>query len=408
MSFWVIGAWIVLTLVWLVPFQFTGQSKATVQAIAEDWFALRIVYLATAVVTTVCTYSRIKKDWRRRDASVRPTPTEAAQGPFPVGSDDIEAWLRSQGYRVTREDQALRATVNRYSLLGGSVFHVGIVAVGLSLALHSATVESVSLRVTEGQTFAEAGWTAEEELLLPSSIRHHRLVSITPEYYEDVLLFTRLTARIETPAGTQQEFSLARPYWIDPVRVLSIQDYNLAPHIAVVDWAGEREEHVIAMNLSPPGTEDSAEIPVSPLYVSLIAYPDYGVVDGRNVSMSYNIVEPAFLMSVQTGDRAGPLKARELLRLGDSLTVDGYEISVPELSRYGTFRLTTAPGLPLVLLSLLMTLIGLAWRFFLRRHDVMAWETDEGLMIDGWTDMRGREAGRGRLIRLARQAGVLG
>jgi hypothetical protein len=403
-SFWVLGAWIALTLVWLVPFQLTGQSHETIRAIAEDWLAFRAVYVAVGLTTVVCAWTRMARDMRRaqRTDVTHPAPTPDAERIQGLDLDGVDSSLRARRYAVTRSDGSLYAVRNRYSLLGGSIFHFGIVLLGVSLVAHLLTVDSTTLRVTEGQSVGEAA--AASGVVVPSAFRYFTLESIQPQYFEDVLLFTKLEARLSAADGSSRVFSLSQPYWIGPTTLASISDFNLAPHIETTAPDGTVQEYVVAMNLSPPGAEDAVAMPDVPFEMSLIAFPDHGVVDGRDVSLSYNIREPAFLVAVKEPGRTGSLVARELVGIGEPIEADGYAIRISGLSRYGTFRVTTAPALPFMALSFLVMTVGVSWRLLLRRHSVMAWADSDGVVVDGWLDMAGRSAGRELGVELLRKA----
>lgn len=404
-SFWLLGAWIAMTVVWIVPFQLTGQPAETIRAIAEDWLVLRAIYAAVGITTLACAWTRAARDLRRFSAEdpARPTPTATAE---PVAGIDIEwlgGWLRARGYRVATVGDRLSAVRNPYSLLGGSLFHFGIVLLGMSLVGHLLTVNTTTLRITEGQTVEDAA-AASGIGSLPAQLRYMTLESIEPEYHEDVLLFTQLDARMTTADGRARSFSLSRPQWLGPTMLLSISDYNLAPHFEVRTPDGATNEYVVAMNLSPPGAEDQTEIPNVPLNISIAAYPDHGVFEGRDVSLSYNINNPAFLVSLSDIGRNGTLLARELVAIGEPVSAAGHAIRISGLSRYGTFRLTRAPAVPFMALSFITLTAGVVWRYVLRRRTVMAWASPDGVLVDGWLDMGGRAIGRHQVVEELRKA----
>lgn len=408
-SFWVIGLWVAMTLVWVLPFQISGQSPETIRAIAEDWLAFRVIYGLAGLTTLLCSWTRLVRDLRkvRRPGATHPAPSEGAVLLPDLSSGTLREWLGSHGYTVSEREGSLRAAKHSYSLLGSSVFHLGIVLFGISLVAHTLTVESVSLRVTEGQRIADAA--AESDVAgIPREIGFLTLESIEPQYFKDVLLFTRLDATVTSADGASRRFTLSRPYWTGPTTLMRIGDYNLAPHVEVTFPDGTVQEHVVAMNLVPPGTEDEANTPDVPFEISIIAYPDHGVVDGRDVSLSYNIKEPAFLVSLRGSGRTGSLAARELVGFKDPISAGGYTVRITDLSRTGTFRITTAPLLPLVALALLTMTVGLAWRYLLRRQSVMVWASGDGVLIDAWTDIGGRDAGREHLVRKLQKAGLTG
>lgn len=405
-SFWILGAWLALTIVWVLPFQLTGQPAATVTAIAEHWLVFRLVYALVAIATLKCVWGRLARDVRRMrmPQSAPSAPSEDSVLLTGYGVHAIRQSLESRGYSVSDDGSVLHATKHRYSVLGGSVFHIGVVLLGFSLVAHGLTVDSRTLRITEGQEVTEAAESAKFGRL-PSALRYLRLESIEPGYFKDVLLFTKLDAAFKAADGSSRRLSLSRPLWLSPVSLLSISDYNLAPHIEVTDANNQTTEYVVAMSLVPPGNRDEATVPETPLTISMMVYPDHAVINGRDVSRSYNIVKPAFMVSVLEQGRQGALLARQLVRIGEPIKAAEYSVRISGLSRYGTFRVISAPALPFVALSLLAMCVGVCWRYVLRRRSVMAWVAEDGTLIDAWVDLRGRAAAREEIVRELRRAG---
>lgn len=387
--------------VWLVPFQLTGQPDATVAEIAWNWWPIRAAYVLVAISTLVCTWQRLRRDLRRvRRPLNRPqTPPQTAIELTGMPSAALAERLETHGYSLVRHESGFDAVRHPFSALGGSLFHLALIAIAAAIVLQHSLGSVAEMRVTEGQTFSDAAAASPGWARL--AVEGLTLTTIEPDYYKDVLLFTRLDATVSSADGEARKMSLARPRWLDPFTHLTIQDYGLAPHIRSVDTTGTMTDDVVAaMNIFPPGTEDSVTLPGSGLVLSVVAYPDYGVVDGEDVSLSYNIKRPVFRVTAQSSlDKT--FVGRGLVGIDQPLPSGSHVVTITGLSRYGTFKLFRSYGPPLALLAGLLLMAGLLLRFAWPRHDVVVWETADGVLVDAWLDGFGRAEGRARLIRLA-------
>lgn len=393
LSFWILGFGFALLLVWVVPFEITGQPQATVEAIGSTWPPMRIFYLAALLSTLACSLPRFKRDFNRA-RSWHAASAGALEG-SPVVNQTLEAAehrLVSAGYRTRRDGDTLRAVRHPGAPLGSSVAHLALLVLAVGLLTHTLTGTSTSVRVTEGQVLADG---AREGTALPADVRRRmgqmRLDRITPRFYKDVLLFERLEASIED-SGRARVFSLAQPLWIDPLTHLSIQDFGLAPRFKIKQGGRTVQDSTIAMSIFPAGTEDSVDFERLGWSVSVLAYPDYANRGGRDVSLSYNVRNPRLLVTIVNS--AGKVAARGLLAPGESLTAEGATLTLDGVSRYGSLRVSRSWGLPLMITAFFGLAGGLTWRLLFRRHDVVVRRVEEGVVYDAWLDMQGREAGR--------------
>lgn len=408
-ALWLMISWLALLLVWVLPFVITGQSEETIAAIGEQWLPFRIVYLAITVASLLCAAHRFTRDRARDWETALERRIVARQSIETHASHDLEtarSLLAANGFSV-RKVRAGRVwmTRNRISVHGGAVFHLALPLVALALLVNSATVTSASFELIEGQSvtdsFAKSGSPAEKAPLY-DSLSGITLLKVIPRFFGPYLLFERLDATV-SDGGAEKGFSLASPLWVDPVTNLSIQDFDVAPRFVVRSPDGEVvEDAAVAMDLFPPGEARPVSLAGAKADLAVRLYTDYEERDGAPVSGSYNIEDVRFLITAVSTVQGVPDEAlaRRTVAVGEPMTINGFDVSVDELKTVGTFRVTRAPGLPFVWLSLLLGCAGLAARILWRRTDVLVAETAGGVQFAAYQDMFGGAAGEREILRL--------
>lgn len=401
-SFWVLGAWVALAVVWLVPFQLTGQPDATVSGIATTWLPFQLAYAALTLTTAVCGFVRFQADLRRyraRPPVERPlpaTPSLRIDGSLPQAA----AALKRMRFEVTEAPDRVLGSRARLSVLGGSVFHLAIPLLALGLWLHATTFGAISFRLIEGQpastvapgiTAGQGEWAG-----LPLAADGLKLESVGPSFFEDVFLFERLDAvLLDERTGQSRWLSLSSPLWLDPFTMVSVQDFGLAPRVQLLEEDGSvAEEITAAMSVFPPGSQDRVFLPENAYIVGMTVLPDYGVVDGRDVSLSYNVREPRFVLTVEKEYPVGQVWARGMVGLDEPLSGAGLDVNIAELRYHGTFRVWRSYGWPVLALAALAMLVGTGARFLYPSHEVAVWEVDGGLGVDVRIDGRPGPVGR--------------
>ena len=402
-SFWLLAALMLMLSMWLIPFQFTGQSTGTIEAIAWGWLPLQVLYVLVGISTLMCTWERFRRDLRRigRGPKRTDSPTQGAVLVEGIDGDGLSKRLQKSGYEVAEDENGLRAVRRRWSPIGGSVFHIAILLFVIGIIVHQQTAVGITLRVIEGQPLLDtvppdAEWARADVAGLS-------LIDIQPEYFEDVLLFTDLDATLVRADGSQEKMSLSNPKWLDMFTHLSIQDFGFAPQVKVSLPDGEvRDQATVAMNVFPPGSEDSVEMADGSLRIHAVVYPDYGVVNGQDVSLSYNRDNPRLKITVESTTDKNIL-ARGLVAEGESLQAGEEVVEIEGLSNYGTFRISRSFGVPIIAFAGILMTLGLAFRLLIPRHDVVAWSTPDGLMVDAWLDSYGRGGGHARLTQILKK-----
>lgn len=388
-SGWVIGSWIALLLVWLVPFQVTGQPDETIDAIATEWWPMVAVQVALLLSTLLCTVVRARRDISRAlHWDTIPRRVRSREWVEVSTLDEAEERLRRAGMKTTRQGEMVLGVRHPWSSLGGSAFHIALLLLALGLVVESAAAESTTFRLTETQVIGQA---IKVDTALAADVArtvgHWRLESVAPEYYRDVLLFTRLDADFDDGSGRQRHLSLSDPLWIGPWRTLTIQDYGFALRISASSIDGVPvSDSVAALNLFPPGNEDAFDIPGTQLRMHAVLYPEHGVVDGRDVSLGYALRNPKILLTLERATDQREVLERALVSPGEGVTTAYGAVTISEIKRFGTFKVNSAPGLWILVIGAGVGIGGLAVRLLVRRLDVVVLEDGGRVFVDAWLD----------------------
>lgn len=203
-AFWLLGAWLALLVVWVLPFTLAGQSEDTVGAIALEWVPLQVLYWLIGVTTALCVFNRAARDLRRvrREgvpARARSLGDEAEALPG-VSLERLQERLEARGFDVTGEHGALHAVRGRWRPLWGSVLHLALLLLVGALALNAATARTAGIELIEGQTADEfyAGTASRPDTLaFKSALGDFKLTSVSPRFFDRYLLFMKLEARAD-------------------------------------------------------------------------------------------------------------------------------------------------------------------------------------------------------------------
>lgn len=411
---WLLGAWVTLLVVWVLPFTLAGQKEDTVGAIALDWLPLRVLYWAIAIVTLMCTAARVMRDLRR--CSRRGVPRRAStlgrdETIFVgLGLDDFAERLSSNGFDVERNGEALSAVRGRLRPLWGSLLHFALLLLVIALIVNGTTKKEAGIELIEGQSAAEffANTTPRPATLsFKDALGDFRLKTVSPRFYQRYLLFMQLEA-VAQWRGESRHFSLAEPLWLSPTSYVSIQDFNYAPKITVKSSSGKViDDTVSSLKLFPPGSSDAVDVVPAKIRIQLRVFSDHRTVGGRDVSWSYNLNRPRVYVTVFERVAGVPeerILARRLVGLGEPITLpDGTTVTVSHIYNVGTFRLASAPWMPAVALSGLLVLLGAAGRLLMPREDVVARSVEGGVLFDARRDTLGR--GRSTTDRIVAMVG---
>jgi len=211
-----------------------------------------------------------------------------------------------------------------------------------------------------------------------------RVRSISPEFWRDELLFTRLEAELELRGGRAATTRINRPLWIGPATFLRLSNFGYAPRYELLDSRGRAiDSAFVKMNVFPPGQSDYFTIPGYPHRFYLEVLPDHDEADGRAVTRSLNLVDPAFVLRVIRGRFH---LGGGVLHHDDGFEFEGLILRLAEIRYWGEFAVVRDPGAPIVFLAYAVGLVGLLSKLGGRRRDA-EWRPGpdgKGGSIRGW------------------------
>lgn len=341
-----------------------------------------IVYAMLLVNTGVCLWRRLPA--LRRDLARSPVLTGSA----PVWTVEIaggETWIRSAGYAVGElPDGSTWGVKRRGARLGTYLFHGAFFLVALGFAVNMAGRRDAGVWVAVGEEFRGG----EEQVLsgdpaVAAAVPPFAVREITPEYWRDELLFTRLEARLELAGGTERVTRINRPLWFGWGTFLRLSGFGLAPRFEVVDREGRvLDSAFVKLNVFPPGQRDHFALTRFPHRVYLQVLPDYVEGSEPPATASLNLRNPAMVVDVYRGSL---LVASGLVRRGQALGFEGLELRFPETRYWGQFSVVRAPGIPLLFAGFLVALVGLAITLRGGRAEVVARVLRDGeRVIEGY------------------------
>lgn len=252
-----------------------------------------------------------------------------------------------------------RSTSRASVLFHGSFF---VIATGLLLSFGSR--EESRLRVAAGERFdgREEQFIARAGTLSPDPFT---AISITPAFWRDQLLFTRLEAVLDFD-GAKKTTRINRPLWISPATFLRLSGFGFAPRYEIVDAQGRVLETAFAkLNVFPPGQRDFLVPERFPYRVYLEVYPDAELAKDGVSNRTMNLTRPLLVASVYRGHLA---IASRPLRLGEPLELEGVSIRFPEVGLWGEFSCVRDLGVPLIFAGMLMAMTGLTVTLLARRR----------------------------------------
>jgi hypothetical protein len=341
-----------------------------------------LVYAFLLVNTGVCLWNRLPT--LRKDLSLGRrwsgrSPDWVVETPAGLEPDEARALLRGAGYRPAwAESGRVGGVRKRWTALGTYLFHGAffLLAVGFLLTLLARQESRVWVAV--GERFE----SRSDQLLSMSPPRilaagvpslSFDVDRITPEFWRDQMLFTRLDAELEFPGGSVKTTRINRPLWVGPATFLRLSGFGYTPRYELVDREGAvLDSAFVKLNVFPPGKRDYFTLPDYPhrLYVEVL--PDFELDEGVPVTRSLNLVNPGVVLRVLRGrlDLGGAVLAG-----GEGFDFEGLTLRFPEIRYWGEFSVVRDPGAPVLFAAYLVGLVGLLLRLPGRREEA-EWRAD--------------------------------
>jgi hypothetical protein len=329
------------------------------------------VYGLLLVNTGTCLWRR--RAALRRDLGKRPQYRDRPPGweyelPPNTGPNEARRLLRKAGYRV-RDGESLEGVRGRWAVLGSYLFHGSFFFLGLGFLLTFTFRAETVLRVAEGE--------------IPELAPQFVVRGITPEFWQDRLLFTRLEADLGWPDGSRSVTRINRPVMVGSSSYLRLSGFGYVPRYELVNREGAVLDSVwVKMNVFPPGLRD---------WFTIEGYPHrvYMSVDPDPAGSSLNLVEPRIDLEVYRGQSR---LSRASVELGEGVTFEGLAIRIAEIRYWGEFSLVRDPGALWVFAGFAIGVLGLILRLPGERSEALYRPGVDGSAprIAGWGEQPAR------------------
>lgn len=256
----------------------------------------------------------------------------------------------------------------QWQALGTYLFHGSFFLLALAVGLTMIFRQEMTLRVAEGEDFVGApeqiaSRSQPAVLNPPAAPLEFRLETVTPEFWGDQLLFTRLEADLIFPSGTRKTTRINRPLWVGPTTFLRMSGFGYTPRYELTDNQGRIVESLfVKLAVFPPGLTDNFHLETFPHKVEVEVTPDAAQNEARLVSRTLNLTHPVVSAQVSRGKI---ILAEKDLEIGENLNFEGLSLSFPEIRYWGEFSVVRDPGVPVLFTAFALALVGLIlklWR----------------------------------------------
>ncbi|MBD3867912.1 MAG: cytochrome c biogenesis protein ResB [Acidobacteria bacterium] len=333
-----------------------------------------LLYLLLLVNTGTCLWRRLailKHDLSPRSAFCDRPP----EWTVPVGPEMVEIDLKRAGYKARQDgpDTGLTGSRGRWSALGTYLFHGSFFLIATAFLLTLAGRNETTFQVAEGEIFRSG----------PEFVVRR----ITPEFWQDQLLFTQLEADLGWEDGSRSITRINKPVMTGPASFLRLSGFGYVPRYELLDKQGQILDSAwVKMNLFPPGLRDWFQVEGYPHRFYLTVIPDPEEQDGRLVTRSLNLNEPVIDLEVYRGHLS---LGTASLSANQGFDFEGLTIRIAEIRYWGEFTLVRDPGVLPLFAGFALGLIGLMLRLPGKRSEVVFRLAVEGepARILGWGEM---------------------
>lgn len=406
-------AWATLIVVWIIPFQFYGLPATQMRNIVYRETFFQVLYAALTVSTLACMGLRIGYVWRKAkrvpsaDAEPR-LPEDFTRAASDLGT--AVARVSGNGFRLSVSSESWAWGVRqRWSSLGTFALHgamIVLVASGL-VATYGPKPFTGEAVVSAGETFASRPeqWVS----IQPDGAKPPQLSftveEVKADFYRDLLLFTKLEARVAEDGGRTRNIALAQPWVAGPATLVAIKDFGYSADVVSSTEASESPLRTFKLKVFPSEITDSFDVSVGAktYRVYLRVYGDYVDREGSPGNRSFNLTNPRLLVSakeVLTSKAEVERVPERLLAPGEPLVVPGGEVTIRAITRHAVFRVTVLPVAPYLFIAMLLAAVG-AWLRLVspRREVTLVKDGETGVAIIVMDDTYGRDTAMERRLK---------
>ncbi len=325
-----------------------------------------LVYAALLINTGVCLWRRLpalQRELRMEPTAIKTPP--AARIPTAADLDPAHAGdtLRELGFKNTDEvEDGVWGVRQRWAPLGTFLFHGAFFLVMAAVALTLLARDEDRVWVAVGEEYSASpdqilGRARPGAIWIQQPPPRFVVESISPEFWGDLLLFTRLEASLMFPDGRREVTRINRPLWKGWWTFLRLSGFGYAPRYELTDRQGSViESSFVKMRVFPPGQRDFFSPEAFPHHIEVEVLPDPDLEDGELVNRSFSLTSPAVKVLVSRGRL---VLGGDVLGLGESFEFEGLRLSFPEIRYWGEFAIVRDPGAPVLFVGFAIAFVGL-------------------------------------------------
>lgn len=360
-----------------------SERFSTPRLVASPFFQIACLFLG--VSTVLCTARRLRAASRRRDFSKRRAFSASVTGE--PGNRDARKglleFLEEKGWRH-REEKGGRGVVlvhackGEYGYWGSIMFHVALVLAFSGGVISSATRfngELVAPVGVEMSTAPEAFVTRSGETRMPAYSLLVKEVSARFEGRKPVKLDGRLLLD-----GREFEFAVNKPFSHEGYQ-FSAARYGISPQFVL------RKNGVTVfdsyVNLRSMFIDDYFDVPGEGIRINVRYFPDYFREGSRFGTRTMEEKNPVFYLRVSG---AGAGAGRYFMSKGESVSFNGYELSIAECTHWAGIIASRDSGMAVFMASFVLMLAGLGIRFLSNERQVSGlFYPDGSFELRGWS-----------------------
>lgn len=288
---------------------------------------------------------------------------------LPVNPDimnTLTASLKQKGFIVAQKGLSVRATMNQYSFLPGTVLRLGIIVLLAAVLLSVHARKSIETVLHEGDAIGPPG----NQLTLKS------ITADLPDRFlqvgeESTFRLNSVQAVLQSADSTETVTAgfpvrISRTYY-------RITHFGFTLPVVITNRPGPIQKN-LDLDILPPGTADRVDLQDQDLIMTFSLQPERTVTKGLIKGKEYDLSNPSFHIVVQKGtdkEKIGELNISEAAPAATSVL----PLSFGKHSFYVRIQSTSDPALPLIYAGTLLTLFGMLLmcsRFFWYGKELLA------------------------------------
>jgi hypothetical protein len=342
------------------------------------------VYGLLLVNTGLCLWRRLpalRRDLRAEPAEIKTPHTGQMETASETDDQGAEKMLRDLGFsHISEFEGGVWGLRRRWASLGTYLFHCSFFLLIAAVALTMLIRDEDRIWVAVGEEYLGR----PDQILAqsqPGAIRiqqpplHFAVESITPEFWGDVLLFTRLEAGLVFPDGHRAVTRINRPLWRGWWTFLRLSGFGYAPRYELANRDGAvLDSAFVKMKVFPPGQRDFFSPNGFPHRAEVEILPN-AVPDGDGlVNRGFDLQSPAVDVVISRGKL---VLGGAVLRPGENFEFEGLRLSFPELQYWGEFAVVRDPGAPVLFVAFFIAMAGLVLKIGGGRSEAL-WKPGDG------------------------------